>query len=156
MPYSTLFWDRRRATMKNLKTIVRAGAVAVALGLGSALIGAGVKDTDGNLVQDNTDWGDVDGRATTVADIKELIAPGYSNLVNQAANAATKTEVTNVVREVVYDTNRYIFDARTGVCYYMDFWNDYITYIAITNVDVRLPQNVEALKACDEIVRNLH
>ena len=142
--------------MKNLKTIVRACAVATALGLGSALIGAGVVDTDGNLVKDNTDWGDVDGRATKVADVKELIAPGYSNLVNQAANATTKSEVTNVVREVVYDTNRYIFDARTDVCYYMDFWDDYITYIAITNVDVRLPQNVEALKACDEIVRNLH
>ena len=142
--------------MKNLKSMLGAGAVIATLGIGSALIGAGVKDTDGNFVTDETDWGDVDGRATKVIDIKNLIAPDYANVSNRAANAVVPSDMTNTVRKVVYSTNQYQWDAKTGVCYYLDFYNDYLTYVAVTNVDVRLPENYEALEACDELVKTLH
>ena len=46
------------------------------------LCGEGVIDTNGNVVSNETDWGDIDGDATKVIDIKNLIAPNYSDITN--------------------------------------------------------------------------
>lgn len=142
--------------MKKSNGILAGVAVAASLALGSVWIGNGVRDTNGNLVTDDTAWGDIDTAVTKVGDVKSLIAPDYENVSNKAMSAVQPEDVTNTVRTVVHSTNRYMWDPATEVCYYADFYNDYLTYVAITNIDVTLPENAAALEACDEIVSGLH
>ncbi len=54
------------------------------------------------------------------------------------------------VRAAAYAVADYVFDAETSVCYRRMMRGGYLDYVAVTNVDVRLPENYAALAALEE------
>lgn len=58
--------------------------------------------------------------------------------------------VESSVRAAAYAVADYIFDAETSVCYRRMMRGGYLDYVAVTNVDVRLPENYAALVALEE------
>ena len=96
------------------------------------------------------------------------IAPTVSNTVTKAyveglgieagisaenatniAESVVGATVTGVVRAVSFKVKDYIFDPVTEVCWRRQMVNGFLDYIAVTNIDVTLPENYEALEALE-------
>ena len=68
-----------------------------------------------------------------------------TNIAESVVNAT----VTGVVRAVSFKVKDYIFDPVTEVCWRRQMVNGFLDYIAVTNIDVTLPENYEALEALE-------
>ena len=58
-------------------------------------------------------------------------------------------EIAYSVREAVYSAADYIWDPDTEVCYRRQMRGGFLDYVAVTNIDVRLPENYAALAALE-------
>lgn len=63
--------------------------------------------------------------------------------------AVTRDELTSAVRKVVNTAGRYMFDKELSVCYRTVVNGGFIDLVAVTNVDVTLPENWAALEAIE-------
>ena len=86
--------------MRAKKLVYLIGTIATA----ALLMGAAV-DTDGNAVTPTTDIGDIDGDATTVQDLKDVIAPGVGIFYATCATGSSQAAK-------VASTARYAADSR--------------------------------------------
>ena len=65
----------------------------------------------------------------------------------------TAAALTNAVRSVAYAVNDYVWDG--DVCWRRQMMQGgYLEYVAVTNIDVTLPENHEALEALEKARRN--
>ena len=88
------------------------------------------------------------------------VAPTVSNTVTKAyvenlgiETGVSEATVTNVVRSVAYAVNDYIWDG--DVCWRRQMLQGgYLEYVAVTNIDVTLPENYKALEALEKARRN--
>jgi VIT1/CCC1 family predicted Fe2+/Mn2+ transporter len=65
------------------------------------------------------------------------------------AESVVGATVTGVVRAVSFKVKDYIFDPVTEVCWRRQMVDGFLDYIAVTNIDVTLPENYEALEALE-------
>lgn len=63
--------------------------------------------------------------------------------------AVTKQELTNTVRTVVNAAGRYVWDRELEVCYRLNLQGGFLDLIAVTNIDLTLPENYLALEAIE-------
>ena len=83
-----------------------------------------------------------------------------TNIVNKAyveslgiESGVSEATVTNVVRSVAYAVNDYVWDG--DVCWRRQMLQGgYLEYVAVTNIDVTLPENYKALEALEKARRN--
>ena len=61
----------------------------------------------------------------------------------------SETIVTNIVRKVVNTAGRYVWDKDLEVCYRLNAAGGFLDLVAVTNVDVTLPENWAALEAIE-------
>ena len=61
----------------------------------------------------------------------------------------THETVTNIVRKVVNTAGRYVWDKDLEVCYRLNAAGGFLDLVAVTNVDVTLPENWAALEAIE-------
>ena len=61
----------------------------------------------------------------------------------------TRQELTNAVRKVVNTAGRYVWDKDLEVCYRLNAAGGFLDLVAVTNVDVTLPENWAALEAIE-------
>lgn len=74
-----------------------------------------------------------------------ISAETATNIAESVVNAT----VTGVVRSVSFKVKDYIFDPVTEICWRRQMVNGFLDYIAVTNIDVTLPENYEALEALE-------
>jgi len=74
-----------------------------------------------------------------------ISAETATNIAESVVNAT----VTGVVRAVSFKVKDYIFDPVTEICWRRQMVDGYLDYIAVTNIDVTLPENYEALEALE-------
>ena len=74
-----------------------------------------------------------------------ISAENATNIAESVVNAT----VTGVVRAVSFKVKDYIFDPVTEVCWRRQMVDGFLDYIAVTNIDVTLPENYEALEALE-------
>ena len=74
-----------------------------------------------------------------------ISAATATNIAESVVNAT----VTGVVRSVSFKVKDYIFDPVTEICWRRQMVNGFLDYIAVTNIDVTLPENYEALEALE-------
>ena len=74
-----------------------------------------------------------------------ISAETATNIAESVVNAT----VTGVVRAVSFKVKDYIFDPVTEICWRRQMVNGFLDYIAVTNIDVTLPENYEALEALE-------
>ena len=83
-----------------------------------------------------------------------------TNIVNKAyveslgiESGVSEATVTNVVRSIAYAVNDYVWDG--DVCWRRQMLQGgYLEYVAVTNIDVTLPENYKALEALEKARRN--
>ena len=66
-----------------------------------------------------------------------------------AKDVPTHETVTNIVRKVVNTAGRYVWDKDLEVCYRLNAAGGFLDLVAVTNVDVTLPENWAALEAIE-------
>lgn len=119
-------------------------------------------DTEGLPLADSTALGDIDMAATTVGDLKAVVAPDYSSVSNAAMSASqvipeiedtlyNKTigygEATNIIWQAAIATQKYIYDNYTETLYKFSAENDFLLMEAVTNV----PPTPDVIKALEEM-----
>ena len=72
------------------------------------------------------------------------------SIVGETSSGGVDGEtLTNVVRKVVNAAGRYMFDKELSVCYRTVVNGGFIDLVAVTNIDVTLPENWAALEAIE-------
>lgn len=72
-----------------------------------------------------------------------------SKISDAVADFPTHRAVTNITRDVVAVTGRYVWDAEHSVCYRLHPHGGFLDLIAVTNINVTLPGNEAALQAIE-------
>lgn len=108
-------------------------------------IGKGDKDSTSLTWRMHMDEADENYTATRTAIATGISAENATNIAESVVNAT----VTGVVRAVSFKVKDYIFDPVTEVCWRRQMVNGFLDYIAVTNIDVTLPENYEALEALE-------
>ena len=67
----------------------------------------------------------------------------------QIADMAMGAGMTNAVRSVAHTLADYAWDAESEVCWRRVVSGGYIDYVAVTNIDLTLPENAAALEAAE-------
>ena len=67
----------------------------------------------------------------------------------QVADMAMGAGMTNAVRSVAHTLADYAWDAESEVCWRRVVSGGYIDYVAVTNIDLTLPENAAALEAAE-------
>ena len=61
----------------------------------------------------------------------------------------TSETVTNIVRKVVNTAGKYLWDAKDEVCWRVNMSGGFVDLVAVTNIDLTLPENHLALEAIE-------
>lgn len=61
----------------------------------------------------------------------------------------SETAVTNIVRKVVNTAGKYLWDAKDEVCWRVNMSGGFVDLVAVTNIDLTLPENHLALEAIE-------
>ena len=86
------------------------------------------------------------------SDITNIVDKAYVESLGIESGVSEAT-VTNVVRSVAYAVNDYMWDG--DVCWRRQMLKGgYLEYVAVTNIDVTLPENYKALEALEKARRN--
>lgn len=79
--------------------------------------------------------------------------PGQNALglarLSDIPDSVSPETVTNVVRAVAHKVSDYIYDPVDEVCWKRRMLGGYLEYVAVTNIDVTLPENYKALEALE-------
>ena len=78
-----------------------------------------------------------------VADYRVVPRPPRNDLV--VMRTFVHGELTNGVVQAASIASDYVWDAQTSVCYRREMRNGNLDYVAVTNINVRLPENRDAL-----------
>lgn len=122
------------------------GRGATATGYASAALGQGARATHKNSVVISTGTAEYSSRGdgTVTLGVENGLADVYVGTTRMDA------AIESSVRAAAYAVADYIFDAETSVCYRRMMRGGYLDYVAVTNIDVRLPENYAALVALEE------
>ena len=66
-----------------------------------------------------------------------------------AKDVPTHETVTNTVRKVVNTVGKYLWDAKDEVCWRVNMSGGFVDLVAVTNIDLTLPENHLALEAIE-------
>ena len=95
--------------------------------------------------------GDAGGTSFTVTLTRSHVAKNALGLAmaKDLEKMSDHETVTNVVRKVVNAAGRYVWDKDLEVCYRLNAAGGFLDLVAVTNVDVTLPENWAALEAIE-------
>lgn len=101
--------------------------------------------------EDATDFSYTDSYGTiTFARTKTVVTENRFGLATlDDIGGVSETIVTNIVRKVVNTAGRYVWDKDLEVCYRLNAAGGFLDLVAVTNVDVTLPENWAALEAIE-------
>ena len=101
--------------------------------------------------EDATDLSYTDSYGTiTFARTKTVVSENRFGLATlDDIGGVSETIVTNIVRKVVNTAGRYVWDKDLEVCYRLNAAGGFLDLVAVTNVDVTLPENWAALEAIE-------
>ena len=101
--------------------------------------------------EDATDLSYTDSYGTiTFARTKTVVSENRFGLATlDDIGGVSETIVTNIVRKVVNTAGRYVWDRDLEVCYRLNAAGGFLDLVAVTNVDVTLPENLAALEAIE-------
>lgn len=89
-----------------------------------------------------------EGLATT-AEVNASTNALSASVGRQIADMAMGAGMTNAVRSVAHTLADYAWDAESEVCWRRVVSGGYIDYVAVTNIDLTLPENAAALEAAE-------
>ena len=72
-----------------------------------------------------------------------------AGITQEAAEKILEADFTNIVRKVVNTAGKYLWDAKDEVCWRVNMSGGFVDLVAVTNVDVTLPENYLALEAIE-------
>ena len=101
--------------------------------------------------EDATDLSYTDSYGTiTFSRTKTVVSENRFGLATlDDIGGVSETNVTNIVRKVVNTAGRYVWDKDLEVCYRLNAAGGFLDLVAVTNVDVTLPENWAALEAIE-------
>ena len=101
--------------------------------------------------EDATDLSYTDSYGTvTFARTKRVVTENRFGLATlDDIGGVSEKIVTNIVRKVVNTAGRYVWDKDLEVCYRLNAAGGFLDLVAVTNVDVTLPENWAALEAIE-------
>ena len=132
-----------RIMVKKILDVLKGAAICIALALSMPAFG----------LDDGIIWEKVPP-TNTVKSVMEQFSPPPDFSTNNVElvgtiRTAMGAGMTNAVRSVAHTLADYAWDAESEVCWRRVVSGGYIDYIAVTNIDLTLPENAAALEAAE-------